>query len=303
MKHFLSIDELTSKEIMDLIKDAIKLKKKPYSDKLKNKTLFMMFEEPSLRTRISFETGMTQMGGHAIYYHIGESTLGKKESIKDFAKNVSRYADAIMIRMEDHYQLKKIAKYSTVPVINGMTNFSHPCQIAADLMTIYEKKKKLKGLKLAYFGDSLNNVTHSLIFGAAKTGMDISIACPHDEKYMPSKKVVDEAQSFSKSSIEITNDPMEAARGADIIYTDSWMSYHVPKSEQQIRETVLMLYQVNRKVMDMAKKNAIFMHDQPASREKEVTSEIMDSKNSVIYDQAENRMHIQKAIILKLLKK
>lgn len=301
MKHFLSIEELKEKELMDIIKDGIKLKKKPLSEKMKHKTLLMLFEQPSLRTRISFETGMTQMSGHAIYYSMKESTLGKKESLKEFAKNVSRYVNLLMIRVADHDQLLEIANYSEIPVINGMTNFSHPCQIVADLMTIYEKKKKLKGLKLAYFGDSFNNITHSLIYGAAKVGMDISIACPHDKKYMPYEEVVEEARRNSKSSIEITNDPAQAANNADIIYTDSWMSYHVSDEEQKIREEILMPYQVNKKIMNRAKSNAIFLHDQPASREKEVTSEVIDSKNSVIFDQAENRMHVQKAIILKLM--
>jgi ornithine carbamoyltransferase len=263
----------------------------------------MVFEEPSVRTRISFEAGMTQMGGHAIYYHIKESTLGKKESLEDFAQNISRYVNILMVRAKDHKTLSVIAQNSSIPVINGMTNYSHPCQAMADLMTIYEKKKKLKGLKIAYFGDALNNITHSLIFAAAITGMNIAVACPHDEKYMPSREVLDKAGKIAAktgSFIEVTNDVKKAAEGSDIIYTDSWMSYHVQESEKNLREKIFRPFQVNSGLISMAKKDAIFMHDQPATRGMEVTSKVMDSKNSVLFDQAENRLHIQKAIILKL---
>jgi ornithine carbamoyltransferase len=303
MRNFLSIANLSSKELQLLIKKSIEIKKNParFKNKFSQKTLLTIFEAPSLRTRLSFEVAATQMGGHAIYYTTGESTLGKKESMKEFAGSASRYADIIAARLFEHKDLEELAKYSSVPVINAMTNYEHPCQILGDLVTVQEKFKKLKGLKLAYFGDGFNNVTHSLLFGCALTGIDIAVACPKGKEFEPAQNVVKKAWMFadkSGSNITVTQNIKEAAKGADVIYTDSWMSYRIPKSEEGKRVKTFRPYQVNKKIMRLAHRNAVFMHCLPARRSHEVTDEVIDSKQSIIFDQAENRLHAQKALIL-----
>lgn len=302
--NFISISDFDKQDIMAVIRAGLRIKKNPekYSSSLKQKTLLMLFEAPSLRTRLSFEAGMTQLGGHAIAYHLDESTIGKKESPKDFARVVSRYADTIMARIYSHGMLEEIACNSAVPAINGMTNREHPCQVLSDIMTIYEKKNKLNGLKLAYLGDGFNNTTHSLLLGCALVGMDISIACP--KKFFPDRGVAAQAISLSKASrnrIEIIENAGKAAEDADVIYTDSWMSYHIPKNQENRRKKIFSRYQVNSRIMRLAKKNALFMHCLPAKRGDEVTDDVMDSRNSIVYDQAENRLHCQKALLLKLI--
>jgi len=306
VKHFLSIKDLSRKEIEFLIKKSIEIKKNPkkYSSAMKEKTLFMLFEAPSLRTRVSFEAGMTQLGGHAIYYSIDESTLGKKESIKDFTKTVSRYCDIIMARIYRHDQLEEMAANADIPVINAMTNFEHPCQILTDLMTIHEKKL-LKG-KLAYLGDGFNNVTHSLLYGCSIMGMDIAVASPAGKEYEPDKKVVQEAKKFgvkSGSRVLLTHNPKEAVKNASIVYTDSWMSYRISKEQEPKRVKIFKPHQVNAALMKLAKPKAVFMHCLPAKRGHEVTDEVLDSKQSIVFDQAENRLHAQKALMLWLLRK
>ncbi len=292
---------------MNLIKEGIRIKKNPerYHKKFFQKTLLTVFEAPSLRTRLSFEAAATQMGGHAIYYSTGESTLGKKESMKEFAGCIARYADMIAARLFEHADLQGLAKYSDVPVINAMTNCEHPCQILGDLMTIQEKFGKLKGLKLAYLGDGFNNVTNSLLYGCAISGMDIAVASPKGKEYEPDKNVLKTAEKFaskSNSSVIIAQSPLEAVKNADVVYTDSWMSYRIPQNQEQKRIRVFGAYQVNKKIMSHAHKNAVFMHCLPAKRGHEVTDDVIDSKQSIIFDQAENRMHIQKAIMLWLMK-
>lgn len=306
MKDLLSFQGWNRKMIEELISHAVKIKKSPerYYDILRNKTLLMIFEKPSLRTRLSFEVGMTQMGGHAIYLDTKDSPLGEKESIEDTAKVSSRYCDIIMARMFEHEDIKKLAANSTVPVINGLTNTFHPCQILSDLLTIHEKKKTLKGLKLAFVGDGNNNITHSLLEGCSMLGMDVSIGCP--KKHSPLQWAVDIAKDHAKKSgskITITEDAAQAVENADIVYADSWMSYHVPKEQKAERVKTFQPYQVNKKLMQNAKKNAIFMNCLPAMRGYEQTAEIIDGKQSIVFDQAENRLHMQKAIILKLLNK
>lgn len=303
MGHFISVKDVKDKEIMELIKHAVQIKKNParFADALKQKTMLMLFEAPSLRTRLSFETGMTELGGHAIAYHLGESTAGKKESIEDLARVFSRYVDIAMARIYSHEMLVEIARNASVPVINGMTNLEHPCQVLSDLVTIYEKRRRLKGLKLAYVGDGFNNTTHSLLYGCPKVGMDISIGCP--KNLMPDTKILLEADRIAKRNktrIEITTAAEKAVKNADIVYTDSWMSYHVPESHERARKKILKPYQVNKNLMKHAPE-ALFMHCLPAKRGDEVTSEVMDSKLSVVYDQAENRLHAQKALILWLM--
>ncbi len=304
--HLLKLSDWTPEVLMSVIDKGIEVKARPgdYAEACRNKTLLMFFEKPSLRTRLSFETGMTQMGGHAIYYNIKDSALGKKENIHDFGCVACRYADVIMCRLFSHQVLEEIAENSTAPVINGLTNFAHPCQILADLMTVKEKKGRLEGLKLAYLGDSFNNVTHSLIFGCSMVGMDIAVGCPDDPKMSPDPAVVDEGLAFAAkygSKVEVFHDAAEAAREADVIYTDSWMSYHIPPEEEESRVKIFKPYQVNTELMSLAKPDAVFMNCLPAMRGYEQTADVIDGPQSVVFDEAENRMHAQKAVILKLL--
>jgi ornithine carbamoyltransferase len=297
MRHLLTLNNYTGKEILKLVKLAKKVKRKRhnYENKLKGKTLVMIFAKPSLRTHLSFDIAMHQLGGHAIFYDLSHSTLGKKESVKDFSKVVSRYADIVMARLYGHAQIEELAKYSGVPVINGLTDAYHPCQILGDLLTIREKLGKLKGKKIVYVGDANNNVTHSLIIACRKLGMEIVVSCPSKPKYMPNKKLV------GKDGYKIIKDPVKAVKNSDVVYTDTWMSYQVKKFEEKSRIRALKNYQVNEKLMRGAGKKAIFMHCLPAGRGVEVTDKVMDSKASVVYDQAENRTYAEKAILLRLL--
>ncbi len=296
MRNFLAIKDMKKGELLYLIRKSKDIKKNPkkYEEALEDKTLLMIFEAPSLRTRLSFETAMLQVDGHAIFYTTGESTLGKKESMKEFSQVISRYVDVVMARLFSHDDLLELAKYSTVPVINGMTNMEHPCQIAGDLLTMNEKRKTRK---IAYVGDCNNNVTNSLLYAAAILGIDIAIASPKGKEFEPVKSVVNECRRMSKKEIMVTNDPKKAVKNADVVYTDSWMSYRVPKERESFRLKKLKPYQVNSKLMKYTN-NAIFMHCLPAKRGHEVTDEVMDSSASVIIDQAENRLHAQKAILL-----
>ncbi len=287
---------MTKQEIEELLDLARKIKRRPesYADCLKNKTMLMLFEKPSLRTRVSFEVGMTQLGGHAIYYDVRSSPIGKGETIEDTAKTISRYCDIIIARLFCHEIIEKIAGNSSIPVINALTDFSHPCQILSDFLTITEKKGALKGLKIAFLGDGNNNVTHSLIHGCKITGMNLTVACP--EECMPQKQVIG-----TDAKIRITQDAAEAAKDADIIYTDSWMSYHTPKEQEKERIKMFKPYQVTKDIMDLAKPDAIFMNCLPAKRGYEQTAEVIEGPKSVVFDQAENRLHMQKAVVLKLL--
>ena len=244
---------------------------------------------------ISFEVGMTQLGGHAIYYDIGTSPIGKVESIEDTARTISRYCAVVVARLFSHEAIENIAENPSIPVINALTDFSHLCQILLDFLTIREKKGEcLKGLKIAFLGDGNNNVTHSLIYGCSVVGMNLTVACPKDA--MPQKHVIGK-------DVKITNDAAEAAKDADIIYTDSWMSYHVPKELEKKRIEMFEPYQVNKNILALTKKDAIFMNCLPARRGYEQISEVIDGPKSVVFDQPENRIHMQKAIVLKLLDK
>lgn len=306
MKHLLSLIDWNSENVLDLVSSAANIKKNPekYGSALKSKTMLMIFEKPSLRTRVSFEAGMTQLGGHAICLDAKDSPLGEKETIADTAKVSSRYCDIIMARLFKQEHMEELAKNSKVPVVNGLTDIFHPCQILSDLLTIKEKKGKLKGLKLSYVGDSNNNITHDLLLGCSAIGMNISIGC--QKTMMPQKWVADIALKKAKisgSKIIITNNPKEAVKNADIVYADSWMSYHVPKQEKAKRMKLLKPYQVNVELMKNAKKDAVFMNCLPAMRGMEQTADVIDGRQSIVFDQAENRLHMQKAIILKLLNK
>lgn len=297
-KDLLTLSELTPKEFLGLIDSSIKLKKelKKNTNKpiLKNKTLTMIFQKPSTRTRVSFEIGMLQLGGHAINLSSNDMQLSRGESVEDTAKTLSRYSDCIMARVYEHKLLEKLSKHASIPVINGLSDSFHPCQILADFMTIKEKKKKFKGLKIAWVGDG-NNVCNSMIYGAALSGIDMSIATP--KGFEPEKTVVSESKKLT--NIELTTDPFIATENADIIVTDTYSSIH--NSDPKRMKKFLPKYQVNSKLMSNAKTNAIFLHCLPAKREQEVTSSVIDGSQSVVWDEAENRLHAQKALLAALI--
>ena len=297
-KDFLTLDELSQNEIQQLIQLAIKLKKqlksaktKPY---LKNKTLAMIFQKPSTRTRVSFETAMFQLGGHALHLTSNELQLSRGESIEDTAKTLSRYVDVIMARVYDHKMLDLLAKNSSIPVINGLSNSFHPCQTLADLMTIQEKKKKLKNLKIAWIGDG-NNVCNSLLHGCAKLGINISVATP--KGFEPDRTVV--AKCKKNTDLEITNNPKDAVKNANVVMTDTFTSIHT--GDKKRIKKFLPKFQVNSALMKNAKKDAIFLHCLPAKRGFEVTSSVIDGPQSMVWDEAENRLHTQKALLVSLL--
>lgn len=299
-KSLISINDLSQEEIWQIFELSSSLKLKQITGEqhhlLKGKTLGMIFSKPSTRTRISFEVGIYQLGGIGMYFGPNDLQLKRSESIPDTAKVLSRYLSGIMIRTFDHQDVVDLAKYASIPVINGLTDLLHPCQVLTDLFTIYEKKKVLKGLKLAYVGDG-NNMAHSLLHGCSKVGMDISIASP--KGFQPQKQIVDNALSNAKSSgskIEITEDPIKAVKNADIVYTDVWASMG-QESESEKRKKIFKNYQVNPKLVKNAKEDYLFMHCLPAHRGDEVVDEVADSPNSIIFDEAENRLHVQKAIM------
>jgi len=296
--------DLTRDEIEEILKTSelfkLQLLRGQEHPILKGKTLAMIFEKPSTRTRISFEVGMCQLGGYALYLSASDLQLGRGETIGDTAKVLSRYVDGIMARVFRHQTILDLIKYSRVPVINGLSDFSHPCQGLADLFTIYEKKGRLSGLKLAYVGDG-NNVAHSLIFGCSKVGMDMTLACP--KGYEPNPEVVLKAKEEAKRNgckVKVTNDPKEAVKGSDVVYTDVWASMGKEKEHEE-RVKILKPYQVDGKLVKEAKGDYLFMHCLPAHRGEEVTDEVADSKNSVIFDQAENRLHTQKALLAMIM--
>ncbi|GAK54149.1 ornithine carbamoyltransferase [Candidatus Moduliflexus flocculans] len=300
-KSILTLHELTTEEVLQILKTAEHLKLQQQIGEshplLQGKTLTMIFQKPSLRTRLSFETGMTQLGGHAIYLGPDDIALGKRETTEDIAIVTSRYCDVIMARVFAHNIVEDLAKYATVPVINGLSDAAHPCQALGDFLTIYEKKQRLSGLKLAYIGDG-NNVANSLLLGAAKVGMHVTVASPEEydvEKAVFDLAVADAATTGAK--LRLTNDPLEAVRDADVVYTDVWTSMGQER-EREERFADFQKYQVNLALFEQAKSDAIFMHCLPAHYGEEVTYEVAKHPRSVIYDQAENRMHTQKAIMV-----
>jgi ornithine carbamoyltransferase len=297
-KDVLTLAELSSKEFLGLIDSSIKLKKEFKKNRnkpiLKNKTLTMIFQKPSTRTRLSFEIGMLQLGGHAINLSSNDMQLSRGESVEDTAKTLSRYSDCIVARVYEHKSLEKLSEHASIPVINGLSDSFHPCQILADFMTIKEKKKKLEGLKIAWVGDG-NNVCNSMIYGAALSGIDMSIATPTG--FEPEKTVVSESKKLT--NIELTTDPFIATKNADVVVTDTYSSIH--NSDPKRMKKFLPKYQVNSKLMSSAKKNAIFLHCLPAKREQEVTSSVIDGSQSVVWDEAENRLHTQKALLAALI--
>jgi ornithine carbamoyltransferase len=306
MKDFISIHNLSATEVSAILDLAADLKHKQRSnikhEYLWAKSMAMIFEKPSTRTRVSFEIGMWQLGGLAINLDQEAIGLGKRESIGDVAKTLSRFADAILIRTFAHEKVVELAKHATVPVINALSDLLHPCQALSDIFTIKEKKgfASMRGLKMAYIGDG-NNVCHSLMFTAAKVGLNLVVATP--KGFEPKEEIVELALKDAKKDgvqIDILNDPVIAASGADVIYTDVWASMGQEK-ETEKRRKIFSKYQINRELVKLAKPDYIFMHCLPAHRGDEVTDDVIDSPNSVVFDQAENRLHVQKAILVKLL--
>jgi len=301
-RDLLSVTELTVEEVSEILDlgKSLKKDKAKYSEALKGKSMGLIFQKPSNRTRVSFEIGMVQLGGYALYLGPSEIGMGGRESVKDVAKVLSRYLDVLVARTYKHEDIEDLAKHATVPVINGLSDFAHPCQALSDIFTIKEKFGTFKGITLSYIGDA-NNVLNSLMCAAGKVGLNIKVATP--EGYQPLKKAADTAKKCAAaagSKIEFTHDPKVAAKDADIIYTDVWVSMGQEK-EAKKRMKDFKGFQVNDGIMKLTNKNCLVMHCLPAHRGDEITESVIDSKNSVVYDQAENRMHIQKAILLKIL--
>ena len=294
----LTLDELESKEINNIIDLAIDLKKEQKKGKVKplleNKTLAMIFEKPSTRTRVSFETGMFQLGGHALTLSPNDLQLSRGESIGDTARTLSRYVNVVMARVYDHKSLETFARNSSIPVINGLSDSFHPCQILADLMTIKEHKKNLKKIKIAWIGDG-NNVCNSLILGCAKLKIKLSVAIP--DGYEPDFDVIKTGKEHE--ILEVSDNPELAVKDADVVMTDTFVSIHNTNSDRV--KKFLPKFQVNQSLMNKAKKDAIFMHCLPAKRDQEVTSDVIDGSQSVVWDEAENRLHVQKALLVHLL--
>ncbi|MFH0734493.1 MAG: ornithine carbamoyltransferase [bacterium] len=299
-KDLISINDLTIEEIYEIFDVAKTLKEDLYIGRphkvLEGKTLGMIFTKPSTRTRISFETGIYQLGGIGMYFGPNDLQLGKSESVSDTAKVLSRYLSGIMIRTFAHSDVVELAKYASIPVINGLTDLLHPCQVLTDLFTILEKRRVLRGLKFAYIGDG-NNMAHSILNGCSKVGMDVYISSPSG--YKPQESIVNDALANAKymgSKVVITEDPIEAVKDADVVYTDVWASMG-QEAEALERKKKFMKYQVNPELVKNAKSDYIFMHCLPAHRGDEVVNEVCDSPNSVIFDEAENRLHVQKAVM------
>ncbi|MCT2342727.1 ornithine carbamoyltransferase [Niallia taxi] len=303
-KDLLTLAEYSPETIKELVHKAKEMKEAYLNGELiaplKGKTLGMIFEKSSTRTRVSFETGMFQLGGQALFLSSRDLQIGRGEPVSDTAKVLSQYVDAIMIRTFAHETVEELAEHATIPVINGLTDLHHPCQALADLLTILEVKGTLKGLKLAYIGDG-NNVAHSLLIACAKVGMDVAVATP--PSYAPNEEIVSLAKSFadaSGSTISIVNDPIEAVTDADVIYADVWTSMgQEEENEQRLKD--FAGFQVNKELVAHAKADYMFLHCLPAHREEEVTAEIIDGPNSYVFQEAGNRMHAQKALLVELL--
>ena len=301
MKHLLKMLDLSRKEIVDLLNLADQLK---YEQKhgiphkhLEGKTLGMIFQKASTRTRVSFEVGMYQLGGMPLFLSANDLQIGRGEPVQDTARVLSRYLDGIMIRTFAQSEVEDLAKYGSIPIINGLTDFSHPCQILADLLTIREFKGRFEGLKMCFIGDG-NNMMNSLIVGGLKVGMSVSVACP--EGYEPDAQVLRFAEEHSRK-FELSRVPMEAAKDADVVVTDVWASMG-QEGESEARRTAFVGYQVNRALMDVAKSDAMVLHCLPAHREEEISAEIFEAHANEIFEEAENRLHAQKAVLVKLMK-
>ncbi len=300
MKHFLKLLDCSKEEILELLDLADQLKQENKQGIehhiLKGKTLGMIFEKSSTRTRVSFETGMYQLGGHALFISSKDAQIGRGEPTEDTARVLSRYLNGIMIRTFAQEEVETLAKYGSIPIINGLTDFCHPCQVMADLQTIREHKGKLEGLKMCYIGDG-NNMANSLIVGGLKVGMSVSIACP--KAYQPHADVLAFAAEYG-DLFQMTEDPMEAAKGADVVLTDVWASMG-QENEQKIREAAFKGFQVNDALMAVTNPGCMVQHCLPAHRGEEITAEVFEAHADEIFDEAENRLHAQKAILVKLM--
>ena len=297
IKHFLHLTDYTADEIWELLNLAKELKVKFHNKEeykpFKDRSLAMIFAKPSARTRVSFETGFEWMGGHALFLGPNDIGIGKREAIKDISRLFSRYNDVIMARLFDHQHIIELAEYSDIPVINGLTDYNHPCQIICDILTIWEHKGSLDNLKICYMGDG-NNIVHSWLQLASRLPMDF--VCCGPEGFEPDLDTVKMVEDSASSSFQLSHDPISAVRDADVIYTDVWASMG-QKEEATEREKVFAPYQVNKDLINNTGKETLFMHCLPAERGREVTDEVMESKNSIVFDQAENRMHAQNAIM------
>lgn len=299
-RDFISIHDFTREEVAYILEAGLQLKKMqkqglphPY---LAGKTLGMIFQKASTRTRVAFEVGMYQLGGHALFLSPRDIQLGRGETVKDTALVLSRMLDGIMIRTFDHNEVLELARWADIPIINGLTDLLHPTQVIGDLMTIQEHKGQLQGLNLAFIGDG-NNMAHSLLFGGAKVGMDITIASPSG--FEPDADILDQARQDARetgATLKVVADPREAIKGADVVYTDVWASMG-QENEAIDKEKMFLQYQVNRQLLAQAKKDAIVLHCLPAKRGKEITDEVMDGPQAVVFDEAENRLHAHKAIM------
>ncbi len=295
-----SMSDIDSNDVWEILSLTKKLKAKPLlkSNLLKNQSVALIFAKPSLRTRVSFEVGVTQLGGKSVTIKMDEISVGIRENVEDIANVLSRYVSSIVIRTYEQKQIEDLARFSLVPVVNGLSNEEHPCQVVSDLFTINEIFNKLSGLKISYIGDG-NNIAHSLLIGAALTNMDISIATP--KGYEPNKHYVAIARKINpKINIEITNSPLNASRDANVLYTDVWVSMG-QEDEMRKRKKIFAPYQINDKLLQVANKNAIVLHCLPAHKEQEITSKVFSRFSEIIYEQAENRLHAQKAILIKLI--
>ena len=302
-KDLLTIRDFSREEILGTLKLAADMKAhtQNYISVLKGKTLAMIFEKPSLRTRVTFDVGIQQLGGYSVPLLPMEISLGKRESIHDVAKNLERMVQGIMIRTFAHQIVVDMARFASIPIINGLTDYSHPCQALGDYLTIQEAKGALKGLKLCFVGDG-NNVAHSLMFTGARLGTNVTVACP--KGYEPSPVALQHATEDAKETgahIEVVHDPFDGVKDADVIYTDVWASMG-QESETETRKAIFQPFQVNKQLMAKAKSGAIFMHCLPAHRGDEVTDEVIDSSASVVFQEAENRLHAQKAVMAQLMK-
>lgn len=300
MKHLLKMLDLSKEEILDILNLADQLK---YENKngiehhiLKGKTLGMIFQKSSTRTRVSFETGMYQLGGQALFLSNRDLQIGRGEPVQDTARVLSRYLDGIMIRTFEQKEVEDLAKYGSIPVINGLTDFCHPCQVLADLMTIREFKGRFEGLKMCYIGDG-NNMANSLIVGGLKVGMEVSIACPKD--YQPAAEVLEYAKGYG-DKFSMTDVPLEAAKDADVLFTDVWTSMG-EEAETEKRKIAFKGYQINDDIMAVAKADAMVQHCLPAHREEEITEKVFEAHANEIFEEAENRLHAQKAVMVKVM--
>ncbi len=301
-KDFLTISDFSAEEIQELFRRTEELKKNRILDSFKSKSVGLIFQKPSLRTRVSFQVGVWQLGGQCMSLSPAEVNIGVRESIKDAAQTLSRYLDLIVARVFKHKDVEELAQYSRVPVINGLSDLYHPCQALADIFTLKEKRGGLKGLTVSFIGDG-NNVSHSLMQLTSMLGINMRVACP--KGYAPNKDILTLSQvqaARNGATVVVMVDPKEAARGADVLYTDVWASMGQER-EAARRAKIFKKYQINTDMVAAAKKDVVVMHCLPAHRGMEITDEVMDGPNSVVFDEAENRLHVQKAIMLKLLNK